>query len=356
MIMLDGAFDDARHTPAPAPTDKAAADSPEKVPEELLRSTQDTRHWQQCAAEYARILKDIDPVGRVAKAIETLGPKDDRDSKCREALQPARTLLGTMNTGSWPAYRTYMTYAALDTDALMTMCRYGLFNWQNALDAKALGGTAEDVQKIADGARDMGQSLNFSAALAWAAQPKLLGPDMYFKGNLATTEKLFDLGALANYNSQNLFLEVVEKGDFDVARAFARRAHTVNMDIERYVQWAKGNNRSALYENFRKLHWEYGRYTVADYETLVEKKQVTERSQMSIVFNFAARRVSEIFECGQQPLQVIKTDIAFEDYAEEAIRAAAKKLAELGGNPTPYDPALPGKRAIAKPKLGQPPQ
>lgn len=122
------------------------------------------------------------------------------------------------------------------------------------------------------------------------------------------------------------------------------------MDIERFANWAKGNNRPVMYDSMRKLYWEYGRYNAVDYETLVEKKQVSDKSQISLVFNFASRRVSEIYEYGQ-PSQAVKTDIAFDDYAEEAIKAAAQKLTELGGTPTPYDAGLPGKRTIAKPKL-----
>jgi len=350
-MTIDDGFGEMLPPPRPAQPEKPAFD---KVPDPLLRNTQDAALWRQSAEAYARIMKQIDPAGIVAKTVAELDAKDDRNGKCREALQPARQLLGSIPAGSWPQYRTNMTYGAFDADALVELCRHSLLGWQSALDAKALTGTADDMQKIADAARDAGQSLNFSAALAWAAQPKLPVQGMYFKGNLETTEKLFDLGALPNYNSQNLFLEVAEKGDFDIARAFARRAHTVGMDIERYMHWAKSNNRPALHDSCRKLHWEYGRFSAVDYETLVEKKQLADKSQISIVFNFASRRVSEIYEYGH-PAQAIKTDFPFEDYAEEAIKAAARKLAELGGSPTPYDPSLPGKRGIAKPKLSQPP-
>jgi hypothetical protein len=354
-MAIDFDFTDGAFSPPPQRPQTPEKPAFDKVPDHLLRNTQDAEVWQQSIAEFVRIMKTIDPVGLVEKTVADLDVKDDRNSKCREALQPARNLIGAMPTSSWPQSRSYMTYGGFETAVLVTLCTHGLLGWQTALDAKALTGTAGDVQKIADAARDNGQSLNFSSALGWAAQPKLLVQGLYFKGNLETTEKLFDLGALPNYNSQNLFLEVVEKADFDIARAFARRAHTVGMDMERYINWAKSNSRPAMYENFRKLHWEYGRYNVADYETLVEKKQLADKSQISIVFNFAARRVSEIYEYGQ-PVQATKTDIAFEDYAEEAIKTAEKKLIELGGQPTPYDPGLPGKRGIAKPKLSHPAQ
>lgn len=352
-MAIDYGFDDYPDPPPrPKAPEKPAFD---KVPDHLMRNTQDAALWQDCIAEYKRIMHTIDPVGIVKQTIADLDAKDDKNSKCREALLPARTLIGSMPTSSWPQARSYMTYGAFDTDVLLTLCQHNVLGWQTALDAKALTGTAADIQKIADAAEENGQSFNFSNALSWAAQPKLLVQGMYFKGNLDTTEKLFDLGALPNYNSQNLFLEVVEKGDFDIARAFARRAHTVNMDVERYISWAKGNNRPATFEKMRKLHWEYGRFQAADDETLVEKKQLAEKSQISIVFNFASRRVSEIYEYGH-PLQAVKTDIAFDDYAEGAILAAQKKLIEMGGNPTPYDAGLPGKRSIAKPRLCPPPQ
>lgn len=337
-------------SPPSKPAVKEEKPAFDAVPEHLRRNTPDADVWKKSAAEYARIMKTIAPAKIVAQTIKQLDEKDDRETKVREALQPARVLVGTVPSGSWPVFRTYMAYGAMETQDLLALCEYKFLNWQTALDAKAMQGRGDDVTAIAAAAKQAGQGLNFSSALGFAAQPKLLTPGIFHEGNLSTTEALFDLGALPNTDNTNLFLKVVENGNMDVARAFAKRAHTVNMSIDRFVAWAQGNNKPKMYEDFRKLQWEYGRYSVTDYETLVETKPLPEKAQLNIVFNFAARRVSEIYEYSN-PRQSIKTDFGFEDYAEEAIMAAQKKLAELGGNPTPYDGSTPGKRTIAKPKL-----
>lgn len=330
--------------------EKPAFDS---VPEHLRRNSTDANIWKESAAEYARIVKTMTLADRVKQAAENLDEKENRETKCREALQPARDFLGTMPTGNWPSHRSVMVYAALETEDLLLLCEYKILNWQMALDAKAMSGTGADVNAIAAGAKLAGQSLDFSRALSAAALPKLLTQGLFYEGNRSTTDALFDLGALPNYDSTNLFLKVVEGGNMDIARAFAKRAHTVGLNIEKYVSWAQNNNKPKMYEDFRKLQWEYGRYSVTDYETLVETKPLPEKAQLNIIFNFAARRVSEIYDYST-PRQSIKTDIPFEDYAEDAIKAAQKKLIELGGNPTPYDGSVPTKRTIAKPRLTQP--
>lgn len=327
--------------------EKPAFDS---VPEHLRRNTSDADLWKKSAAEYGRIMSIIAPAKTVAQTVKALDERDDRETKCREALQPARSFLSAMPTGNWPSYRTYMTYGAMDTKDLVVLCEYKMLSWQTALDAKAMQGTGEDIQAIAEAAKQAGQNLNFSSALTHAAQPKLLTAGLFHDGNLSTTEALFDLGALPNYDSNNLFLKVVEGGNMDISRAFAKRAHTVNLNIEGYVDWAKSCNKPQAYETLRKLQWEYGRYSAADYETLVEKKSLPENAHLNIVFNFAARRVSEIYTYSN-PRQSVKTDFNFEDYAEDAIMAAQTKLVEMGGKPTPYDGSTPTKRSIAKPKL-----
>lgn len=320
------------------------------VDEHLRRNTADADIWKKSTAEYARIMTTLAPAKTVAQAIKDLDEKDDRETKCREALQAARSFISTMPTGSWPTLRTYMAYGAMDTQDLVVLCEYKILSWQTAIDAKAMHGTGEDMQAIAGAAKLAGQSLNFANALTYAAMPRLMTTGLFYDGNLSTTEALFDLGATPNTDNTSLFIKVVENGNMDIARAFAKRAHTVNLSIEKYVNWAQSNNKPQMYECFRKLQWEYGRYNAVDYETLVETKPLPENAQLNIVFNFAARRVSEIYTYSN-PRQSVKTDFNFEDYAEDAIMAAQKKLVEMGGKPTPYDGSTPTKRSIAKPKL-----
>lgn len=329
-----------------------AAQTLDVVDPELLRNTDDVDIWRKAAKEYRDLFRALKPHQLVKEAALRIENAQEREAKTAQALEPVRKLLKTVPSGNWPAGRSYLTYAAIDTDIMQLMCENKMLSWQDALNAKAAFGTAEDVQKIHDAAQLVaGNNVNLNSALVWASKPQLLARGFMYLGNAATAEEILKRGANANYDSNSLFVTVTENGDLDVARAFARRAAVANINIENHMNWAKGNSRPKLYENMRKLYWEYGRYSVTDYDTLVETKQLPEKtSQLHTVFNFAARRVSEIYDYGPQR-QSIKTDIAFEDYAEEALYAAHRKLVELGGNPPPYDAAAPAKKTIAKPKL-----
>lgn len=111
-MAIDYGFDDYPDPPPrPKAPEKPAFD---KVPDQLMRNTQDAALWQDCIAEYKRIMHTIDPVGIVKQTIADLDVQDDKNSKCREALLPARTLIGSMPTSSWPQARSYMTYGAFD--------------------------------------------------------------------------------------------------------------------------------------------------------------------------------------------------------------------------------------------------
>lgn len=341
--------DDLPFTPRPAETQNEV--KPAVVDPELLRSSVDPEQWRQAATAYQKLFRDINPQKIAREAALSIESDQNRDAKIRQALEPARKLLSSMPTSNWPSGRSYLTYAAIDTDVVLLLCENKMLSWQDALNAKAAFGTAEDVKKICDTASLSNNNISLNSALVWAAKPQLLVAGFMHMGNVATTEEILQRGANANYDSNSLFQAVTEHGDLDVARAFAKRAAVANINIESHMNWAKGNSRPKLYENMRKLYWEYGRYSVTDYDTLVETKQLPEKaSQLHIVFNFASRRVSEIYDYGPQR-QSIKTDIAFEDYAEEALYAAHRKLVELGGNPPAYDAAAPAKKTIAKPKL-----
>src|SRR5690606_32427633 len=129
--------------------------------------------------------------------------------------------------------RSYLTYAAIDTDIMQLMCENKMLSWQDALNAKAAFGTAEDVQKIHDAAQLVaGNNVNLNSALVWASKPQLLARGFMYLGNAATAEEILKRGANANYDSNSLFVTVTENGDLDVARAFARRAAVANINIE----------------------------------------------------------------------------------------------------------------------------
>lgn len=76
-------------------------------------------------------------------------------------------------------------------------------------------------------------------------------------------------------------------------------------------------------------------FKMADEQTLVETKTLDADSKMKFVFNFEARRVSEVYETrGKEPAL---TGYSFAEVDREALEENHKRLSDMGGKPRPLD-------------------
>ena len=76
-------------------------------------------------------------------------------------------------------------------------------------------------------------------------------------------------------------------------------------------------------------------FKMADEQTLIETKTLDGNSKMKLVFNFEARRVSEIYETvGKEPSNF---GYSFADVDREALEENFKRLTDMGGKPKPLD-------------------
>lgn len=325
--------------------------------EDLLKYSDDPEAWRRCAEAVADDLRLLDMDGARAKTSEIL-PERDAEMQRNQALQPLRDMLQKIANQRWPATRRHYTLGRIDADVLALACENRLLNWQEAFNAKASFGEAKDLETLHDAAVKAGAAPNLNQALQQAAKPALLIRGLRFEGNLETVEQLFKMGADPNYeNNGQLFMSVVDEGRADIGRVFAKYGQDGTLSLDNWVKWARNNRKLKLYADLRKIQWEYGRFTVLDNDTLLEKKELPDNEgNLKILFNFASRRVTEILELtNTNPRPTVVKEYSFEDYGERALEKAREKLVEMGASPAGVEIPLRGKAVVARPAgLGLP--
>jgi hypothetical protein len=319
--------------------------------DDLFENTEGAGSWKNAAEAIGA------NIARLAPALESLpaynDEEDDAITSLRDDMQElVQSYSERLDNEGWETGGSYYIFGQIDVTTLIAAARHDMMDWETILNAKALMGTGTDIDAIVAAAVEADQQLDLSDALKWAAEPGSLTDGIYHKGNLDSSEALLKHGALPSQNDGQLFFDVLREGREDIARAFARAGKD---DGSFYLAYWHENARSQISEApvrdlLRKMYWEYGRYKAIDTSTLLENKPLGHNDRLRIIFDFAARRVSEVLITGEH---AFKTDVGFDDYGPAALQAARSKLIELGGNPPPDD--LPaGHRALGKPRLSPP--
>jgi hypothetical protein len=320
------------------------------VIEDLIKATNDPDRWKACADAIYDALQEVDPDAARRKASLTVS-EQEAEAERTKALEGAKKTITAMQYTQWPANRTLYTLGQLDTERLILCCEKKILDWQSVMNAKSAFGTPDDLRRIFDEARLQGLTLDLSQPLRHAAKPALLVAGLRHEGNIETTAQLLKMGADPATDNGQVFQIAVMEGRADIGRIIARHGQNGVLDINAWVNWAKSNRKLKAWDDFRKIQWEYGRFTVADHETLIETKPMPDNTgNLRILFNFASRRVEEIHEF-TNPKQNVVTGFSFDDYGVTALEAAREKLIELGGRPSDIGQPLRGKGAVAKPSV-----
>lgn len=316
---------------------------------DLLRPTNDAEIWKLCAAEMNGVMACIDFENARRLPSPTLTERDAATQRDL-AIDAPRKLVSQMKSMEWGSNRTHFTLGQLDTDALVLLAERRVLGWQEVFNAKASFGKPDDLELIRAQALLFGTTINMNTALPHASKPMNLVTGFRFEGNYDTTEYLFRQGADPNYDNNGvLFYTVVEQGRSDIGRLFAKFGQNGLLNVESWVTKAKADRKLKLYEDLRKIHWEYGRYHVLDNETLQETKLLPDNTgSLRILFNFASRHVTEMLEL-PNPRQVIVKDYSFDDYGQQALETARAKMIDMGANPSGIDLPLRGKSVVPKP-------
>lgn len=318
--------------------------------DDLIKATNDPNRWKACAEEINAHLVTINMDAARRKSSGTLSEKD-AEAERMKALDETRKITSSISYQQWPLHRMLYTLGQLDTERLMLCCERRLFDWQTALNAKAMFGTADDLRVMVDAAKLQGQTLDLVNPLRYAAKPQLLVAGLRHEGNIDTVAQLMKMGGDPAQDNGGVFQNAVLEGRADIARVMARHGQNGLLDINVWVNWAKANRKLKAYEDFRQIQWEYGRFTALDQETLVETKALPDNTgNLRVIYNFAARRVEEIHEF-TNPRQNLVTGYSFDDYGQSALESAREKLIEMGGRPTDLGSSLRGKGSVAKPTV-----
>lgn len=319
---------------------------------EFLKPSNDPEHWKKGALYAVSVLEGIDMEAARKKA-PTPAQESAVNAERQEALAPVSALLNAITAANWPHNRLLYTLGHFSADQLLLLCETRRVEWNYAYRAKAAFGTAEELAAFDSGMRLQGQAPDLTSALVWAGRPQLLVAGLFHEGNLATSEWLLERGANPNYDNGSIYREAVDNGRSDIGRAFARHAQAANMDLSAWMNWAKSNGRQKLYRDLRAIWWDYARYTPADSQTLIEVKPLSaadqNAGQVRYIFNFAAQRVTEIYEVGHPNQRHVDIrDFAFEDYNDDALRIARDKLRELGGSPADHVSSPGGRKGVTR--------
>ncbi len=318
--------------------------------EDFLRASTNPETWRLAAEGIAGELAQIDKAVARTNPTATLTERESETAR-QTAMEPARKVFAAITANQWPAVRTMFTLGQQETDMLVLLVERRITDWQTILNAKAAFGSAQDIVAIKEAADLNKGSLNLNVALTHAAKPNVLVQGLRTEGNYETVEQLFKLGAdpaTGNSNNGQIFNDTVEAGRADIGRLFAKYGQSGILPIDPWINAAKANRKFKLFDDLRKIQWDYGRFTALDNETLLEVKTLPDNAGvLKTVFNFASRHVNEIFET-VNPRQSILRDIAFEDYGDAALEAARAKLIDMGGNPSGIEVSLRGKAPSVK--------
>ncbi len=318
--------------------------------DDLAKPTNDPARWKAFAEEMDAVLLniDMDAARRKSSVILT---EAEAEAERTKAMAETKKVFLAMQGAQWPLNRTHYTLGHLDAQRLALCCERRLIDWQTAFNAKAAFGTADDVRLMYDQARLLGVNIDLVNPLRYAAKPLLLTPGLRHEGNIETVVQLLKLGADPAQDNGQVYQTAVLEGRADIGRALARHDQSRLLDLNGWVNWARNSRKPKAYEDFRAIWWDYGRFTAADRETLVETKPLGDNTgTLRIIYNFAARRVEEIHEFAN-PRQNLMNGFTFDEYGEGALEAAREKLIELGGSPSDSGSSLRGKSSVAKPAV-----
>jgi hypothetical protein len=238
-----------------------------------------------------------------------------------------------MNVHSWPNERRTYTFGSFETEEVISYLRQKqlqYINWQTLFDQKALWGKPDDLKKVYEAACEEGAggNINLNNSLVVSTSRIATLPGVVRIPNPEVIDAILSLGANPGVG-YNQCLEEIRKNNKDIGRVFARYCEgQKHLNFKYQADQLRGKGDFVMYRALYDLHLEYGRFRRVDLETLEETK---DDLKMRIIFNFSARRVTEIYEMVAPP--VIR-DFSFDDYEENALHQAREKLMEIGGRPT----------------------
>lgn len=260
------------------------------------------------------------------------------------------------------AYQRYLL-SQVPADDLADVCRMGAVPFTLALSSKAAAAPVSELQAFMERAQDALDAKALNAALRYAVIVQSVtqhvgGHDYdahyetYTFGDAAqNADALIQKGARTDGANADLLLRAVNQKNPDLVRALVEGgANLMEAGVKAMRRAEEMKDEKAdIIAQYLKGKLERSAHTVmADDQTLVVTKKLDALGgQLKLVFNFEARRVTEIFTTyamGERVPQAAMLSHRFEDYDAEALKTAFDALVALGGRPRPVQSTVADKQ------------
>ncbi|HYD17896.1 MAG TPA: hypothetical protein VEF76_05415 [Patescibacteria group bacterium] len=219
-------------------------------------------------------------------------------------------------------------FSRLDTDISIAIARSGGAPWWQPFTGKVFAGDLAGARKVWDNATAAQAKPNATSAMTWISHP-YTATGIANKTDAAMLRQLFDWGADVNEKNGEWLEKAVRTLDGDALKEFVTRGNV------KTVFRAMENLGDAQRAKIQRWLQKPVTYVKVDDSTLSETKFIPDPqggATFRTLFNFSARRISEIYEYGADR-KALMTTAGFDDYDSAAIDVAREKLRALGGKP-----------------------
>jgi len=247
--------------------------------------------------------------------------------------------------------RLVYIFGQLDPEKMIAVAREGLVPWWPAFNGRAYFGDIAAVKKIyAAFEENSGKSdrPSLSSSMTWVSHPYALNGGETRNPDPRILSLLLDWGADPMYEQGKYYDKALRQSSAEIIGVFVKHKAPYANARAAYEELMKAKNHTQAL-NLQKARGFDGFYTKVDNDTLLETKYAREAggrdSVFKTLFNFRARRVTEVYETGAgAEARAAMAVTGFDQYDAQALRHAQEVLEKLGGKP----PDALGKPRLAK--------
>jgi len=248
--------------------------------------------------------------------------------------------LKRIKAANWSNERQVFVFGQLDIDKMIVVAREGLYDWWSAFNGRAYFGDIEGVKKIRDAfEKDPGKSEKpkITSSMTWVAHAYALKGGELRQPDPRILSLMLGWGADPMTDKGQYYDKALRTASSEIIRAFVSHKAPVANANAAFDEMMKAKNYAQAL-NIQKAYGLDGFYTMVDSDTLLETKYARDHAGhdnvFKTLFNFRARRVTEIYEKGPEadPRTAI-TATGFEHYDTQALRHAQEVLEKMGGHP-----------------------
>ncbi len=298
--------------------------------------------------------KDENPALQLAKkAARAFAEKDwnravefmrDVTAAQPDLTDTAMTLLSQSVKQNDTNHRFYVLNGLPD-DVLLGACTRGSLPYAEALQALAGFGDSDRMQNFLDAAAEKltQDDLDKGLKAAVSYRDTFVIIDIgysdryqhYTSGDKAeNTRLLLKAGASTAGDNAELMVKGAEQNNLAIVKLLVEHGANLSVSGKRAMKKAEERNFDAVALYLREQLIALQRFSSPDEQTLVETKALDDRgSQLRLVFNFAARQVTEIYNGPEEKTAAAMLSHRFADYDQSALTEAFERLKSMGGQP-----------------------